>query len=147
MASVGTIKYKNGSSWVDILHPTGSFYISSQSTSPANLFGGTWTQVTDAALRGSTSTGYIGSDTHTLTTNEMPSHQHQLGKNRDMDFGYNYNASSGDRVYYGRYDSGGRPLWRLTAFEGGVRHIQSCNAPSTAISGIAQRKLYKRGDC
>lgn len=78
MASIGTIKYKNGSSWVDILHPIGSVWLSNSSTSPASLFGGTWTQLTNAVLRAATSTGYIGSDTHTLTINEMPSHNHNL---------------------------------------------------------------------
>lgn len=78
MASVGTIKYKNGSSWIDILHPVGSVWISHQSDSPATLFGGTWTQITDAALRASTSIGYTGSDTHTITINEIPSHRHDI---------------------------------------------------------------------
>ena len=78
MASIGTIKYKNGSSWVDILHPVGSVWLSNSSTSPASLFGGTWTQLTNAVLRAATSTGYIGSDTHTLTINEMPKHNHEL---------------------------------------------------------------------
>ena len=76
MASVGTIKYKNGSSWIDILHPINSFYFSYSSTSPSSLFGGTWTQVTGAAIRGNNSVGYTGSDTHTLTVNEIPSHAH-----------------------------------------------------------------------
>lgn len=119
MPSVGTIKYRKGSSWVDILHPVGSFHLSTSSTSPASLFGGTWSQITNAVLRGSTSTGYTGSDKHTLTTTEMPSHQHWLGHNSDMDFGYSYDASSGDRVYYGRYASGGRNGWRLTSLVGG----------------------------
>jgi hypothetical protein len=76
MASVGTIKYKNGSSWIDILHPVNSFYFSYASTSPSSLFGGTWTQVTNAALRGAKSTGYTGSDTTTLTTSQIPKHTH-----------------------------------------------------------------------
>lgn len=76
MPSVGTIRYRNGSSWIDILHPIGSFYFSTSSISPATLFGGTWTQITGAAIRGDTSTGYTGSDTHTLTTSEMPAHHH-----------------------------------------------------------------------
>lgn len=79
MASIGTIKYKKGSSWVDILHPIGSVWLSNSSTSPASLFGGTWTQLTNAVLRAATSTGYIGSDTHTLTKEEMPSHYHSVG--------------------------------------------------------------------
>jgi hypothetical protein len=81
MVSIGTIKYKNGSSWVDILHTVGSVWLSNSSTSPASLFGGTWTQLTNAVLRAATSTEYIGSDTHTLTINEMPSHNHKVTAN------------------------------------------------------------------
>lgn len=78
--------------WVnlmDLIFPIGSFYISRQSTSPANIIGGSWAQVTDAVLRGSTGIGYVGSDTHTLTVNEMPSHAHEL----DM-YLHNNNGSS-----------------------------------------------------
>lgn len=74
MASVGTIRFRNGSSWTDILHPVGSFYISNTSTSPASLFGGSWTQITNAALRGATGTGYTGSDITTLSLSQIPSH-------------------------------------------------------------------------
>ena len=81
MASVGTIKYKNGSSWIDILHPVNSFYISYASTSPANLFGGTWTQITNAVLRGNISVGYTGDDTCTLTSSQIPLHNHAVVNN------------------------------------------------------------------
>lgn len=76
MANPGTIKVKEGNSWVDILHPVGSFYLSTSSTSPANLFGGSWTQVTNAAIRGATSIGYTGSDSTTLTVSQIPAHSH-----------------------------------------------------------------------
>ena len=72
------VYYKSGSSWVDAIHPVGCFYISQTATSPATLFGGQWTQVTNAAIRAATGTGYTGSDTHTLTINEIPSHEHSL---------------------------------------------------------------------
>lgn len=113
MASVGTIKYKNGSSWVDILHPVNSFYFSHASTSPSSLFGGTWTQVTGAAIRGNNSVGYTGSDTHTLTTNEIPSHSHWLS-------GADLNSSSGSTyyaLYGGRAPSGGG--WNVSSTGGG----------------------------
>ena len=113
MASVGTIKYKNGSSWVDILHPTGSFYISSQSTSPAALFGGTWTQVTNAVLRGATSLGYTGSDKHTLTVDEIPSHRH--GQNTPY-YGDNQGSYIGHTTYWSTYSNTALPV---TAFTGG----------------------------
>lgn len=74
---------KNGSSWVNYnllnAYPVGAIYASANSTSPASLFGGSWTQITNAALRGSTWVGYGGSDTHILSVNEMPSHSHTCG--------------------------------------------------------------------
>lgn len=65
-------------SWVnllDIVYPIGSIYFSTSSTSPSSIIGGTWSQITNAVIRGSGG-GYKGSDTHTLTINEMPSHRH-----------------------------------------------------------------------
>lgn len=71
---------KNGSSWVNYnllnAYPVGAIYASASSTSPASLFGGSWAQITDAALRGATWVGYTGSDTHALSVNEMPAHGH-----------------------------------------------------------------------
>lgn len=58
--------------WLDAIHPVGCFYISQEKTSPSTLFGGTWTQVTGAAIRGATTTGYTGSDSTTLTNSQLP---------------------------------------------------------------------------
>lgn len=68
-------------SWVNLLdaiYPVGSVYISTINTSPASIVGGVWTQIEDAVLRGISGgeTGYVGSDTHTMTVEEMPSHNH-----------------------------------------------------------------------
>ena len=59
-----------------VIYPVGAIYASGRSISPAILFGGSWTQITNAVLRGATSVGYTGSDTHTLTIKEIPSHRH-----------------------------------------------------------------------
>lgn len=68
-----------GISALDV-YPVGSIYLSVNSTSPATLFGGTWTQIQDTFLlaAGSTYTAGAtgGSATHTLTVDEMPSHSH-----------------------------------------------------------------------
>lgn len=73
---MATINYFDGSVWTDAVHPVGSFYFSIESTSPSSLFGGQWTQITGAAIRGAEEMGYVGSDTHTLTIAEIPSHRH-----------------------------------------------------------------------
>ena len=61
-------------------YPVGAYYISSEPTSPATLFGGTWERVQDRMIlaAGSTytagSTG--GSATKTLSVANMPTHSH-----------------------------------------------------------------------
>lgn len=70
----------DGRTWAQAmleLHPVGSVYISLESTSPAQLFGGTWEQIKDQFLLASGelydagSTG--GEAGHTLTRDELPS--------------------------------------------------------------------------
>ena len=79
------IYYKDGGSWKSALlnsYPVGAIYMSSNSTSPANLFGGVWEQIKDARFwQPNTSYGNIGGESsHTLSTSEMPSHSHPIGK-------------------------------------------------------------------
>lgn len=65
----------------EILYPVGSIYESTSSTSPADLFGGTWQLIDDVFLLGAgnaysaKATG--GEVNHTLTINEIPSHRHK----------------------------------------------------------------------
>jgi microcystin-dependent protein len=67
---------------LDIIYPIGSVYMSTNSTSPATLVGGTWTQVKDMFLLGAGSSYVAGSTggeiEHTLIVDEMPSHTHLL---------------------------------------------------------------------
>lgn len=70
-------------SWINLLnivYPVGSIYVSTVNVSPASIVGGNWSQVQNAVLRATTNggAGYIGSDTHTMTTDEMPSHTHPI---------------------------------------------------------------------
>lgn len=69
-------------------HPVGSIYESTDSTSPATLFGGTW-EAMDAGLvlvsQGTAKSGTVftagdtgGEEKHTLTTGEMPAHDHTM---------------------------------------------------------------------
>jgi len=82
----------DGRTWAQAmleLHPVGSVYISLESTSPAQLFGGTWEQIKDQFLLASGelydagSTG--GEAEHTLTIDEMPSHAHSRIKSHEYD--------------------------------------------------------------
>lgn len=83
---------------VNLIYPIGSIYMSVNSTNPATLFGGTWTawgtgrvpvgidtsqtnfntvEKTGGSMKSSyTPIGSVGS--HTLTTDEIPSHKHSV---------------------------------------------------------------------
>ena len=67
---------------VDFFYPVGSIYISSKPANPSALFGGTWQQIKDMFILAAGDTYAAGSTggeaTHTLTVNEMPSHEHGL---------------------------------------------------------------------
>lgn len=67
--------------FLDLHYPVGSIYLSINSTSPATLFGGTWEQIQDRFLLAAGETynaGDIGGEAeHTLTIDEMPSHNHK----------------------------------------------------------------------
>lgn len=67
-------------SLLDYIYPINSVYISYSNTNPADLFGGTWTRISNAFLWGTDGNGTIGQTggekTHALTTNELPSHTH-----------------------------------------------------------------------
>lgn len=60
----------------------GDIYITTNSTSPAELFGGEWEQIKDRFLLAAGSTymaGSMGGEAeHTLTVDEMPSHRHKM---------------------------------------------------------------------
>ena len=68
--------------FLDFLHPIGSFFLSSDSKNPSEIFGGKWEKVSDLFLVGAgnkytlNSTG--GEETHILTKEEMPSHSHVI---------------------------------------------------------------------
>lgn len=69
-----------GSVNVDSIYPVGSIYMSVNSTDPSTLFGGTWEQIKDTFLLSAGDAYAAGSTggeaTHTLTTDEIPSHSH-----------------------------------------------------------------------
>lgn len=65
---------------VNLIYPVGSIYMSYSNTSPSTLFGGTWTKLENCFLyaSGTKSVGSTGgSETVTLTVDQMPSHTHK----------------------------------------------------------------------
>lgn len=69
---------------VDLIYPVGSIYMSVNATNPKELFGGTWEQIQGRFLLGMSSSYPAGSTggeaTHTLTTSEIPLHNHDIGQ-------------------------------------------------------------------
>lgn len=67
---------------LDLIYPIGSIYITLNSASPSILFGGTWTQIKDTFLLATGDNYNVGTTggeaEHTLTIEEMPSHNHKL---------------------------------------------------------------------
>ena len=86
-------------------YPVGSIYMSVNNTSPARLFGGSWEQIKDVFLLAAGDTYSAGSTggeaTHTLTVDEMPSHNHgfkTIEKKAASGTNYSRFASDGDAV-------------------------------------------------
>lgn len=89
---------------LDVIYPVHSMYITTSAVSPATFIGGTWTQITDGACIAAykNTSGYTGSKT--ISISQMPRHKHPLVNN--LGCGWEANSSTGDRLYYGRYNSG-----------------------------------------
>ena len=90
-----TSQYIEGGATILDAYPIGSIYLSVSNTNPSTLFGGTWEQIQDTFLLSAGST-YTAGDTggeatHTLTTNEMPSHNHVIK-------GFSYMPSEGGSI-------------------------------------------------
>ena len=87
-SSVNTLTSQvNNLSAVNKLYPVGSIYISTSSTNPSSLFGGTWQayapgrKIVGVGSNGKTTYNYNasgGSSTKTISTSNMPSHNHTI---------------------------------------------------------------------
>ena len=89
-------------SFLNMVYPVGAIYMSTISTSPATLFGGTWEQIQNRFLlcAGSTySAGSTGGEaTTTLTAANLPS---QTGSLLFHGYASRTNMQSGDGVFSG----------------------------------------------
>lgn len=111
-----------------VAYPVGAIYISSNSTSPASLFGGTWTELKGANYLRANSTfatggsnSWTGSHTHT-----GPSHTHS------MTSGYANFEMNGQSVYYKYKDNSS---W--SANWGGLLYTASSSKSYSAGTGMA----------
>lgn len=136
--AVNTVNNFDMSQLRDFFYPIGSIYTSTQSTSPATLFGGTWVQIKDtflltagdtysAGATGGTATHIHTSAAHThttaahtLTADEMPKHRH---------YPANYNTA-GSESGYKRYfttnlDTSSESVARQLMGSGGSRYAMA----------------------
>lgn len=145
---VGNVLQKTatGAAWVDLgldnniidmIYPVGSIYLSYDANfNPANAFGGSWVRIQDRFLLAAGneySSGAVGgSATHTLTVNEMPSHNHQaLDTNRVV----NISSGEGYTVPVGNtYGNTGR--YGTTSTGGGRAHN---NMPPYLVVNVWRR--------
>ena len=127
---------------LDCIYPIGSLYFSNSSTSPASKIGGTWTAISEAVIRGSSSIGYIGSDEHEIAITEMPAHVHKQSATKGLygQTGGNYN------VFYDSTVGTDPSAARNTYETGGGQLCRWFNVLTTALFGSEQRKTSPRGD-
>ena len=118
-----------GKTWAERLldiYPIGSIYMSTTSTSPASLFGGTWEPLQNRFLLGASDSVAAGSTggeyEHTLTYDEMPSHTHSICTTWDNEWNKDWPAWTG----YAEFDHKSTTISRAanftTAEGGGAAH-------------------------
>lgn len=106
---------------LDLLRPVGSYFETTDASfNPNNVWAGTWVLEKDGTVLASSggdgsvfnvSLGdIVGSETHTLTINEMPSHQHSFkARVATLQAGSNYGAYIADGSTSVNATGGGQP--------------------------------------
>ena len=129
MQGITNVEVQGGdiSSFLDVLYPVGSVYMSTNSTSPASLLGGSWSQIEGKFLLGvgdtyaANSSGGNSSHTHstgnhTLTLAETPSHSHTMnshshtGSTNWRMIVYNYSATGNTGLGRSKGNTNNGPL-------------------------------------
>lgn len=106
---------------LDTVYPIGSIYISVSNANPGTIFGGTWVAFGsgktlvgvdsgDTDFNASEKTG--GEKTHTLTIDEMPSHNHDILKPR-------WSTNTGANAVYGSNGTGSGSEYDTRGYQGG----------------------------
>ena len=143
-AAVGSLTV-GGKTLVDLLYPVGSLYLSTVSTDPGTVLGGTWKRIQDRFLLAAGSAYAPGSTggqaQHTLTESQLPPHAHQVsGHTQAEEFSHDHGlpniaqGSSGSGAYAESWGggSGSRDLRTDTV---GFSHNHSLNLLSQNTGG------------
>lgn len=146
MRNQQNVKVRVNSSFETICpFPVGYVYMSSNSTSPANIYGGTWSTISGGRyMRAAGAWGNGGSNT--ITTNNMPSHRHVMGGGRahgfywgDLDLNISTDATVSAGAPYGNKLGTKQQTWAATDYTGGGSILP--NLPKCL--GVVQNCLKK----
>lgn len=121
--TLANISIKDNSSWntyLNLIYPVGSVYISYTSTSPATRFGGSWASITGRFPYFNAGIGTSGKNTHTLTVDEMPSHRHVNNNSWGVQIAVGGVATDGD--ISGSWTTGLLEAVHYPAVGGGAAH-------------------------
>lgn len=96
--TLANISIKDSSSWntyLNLIYPIGSYYLSNSSTSPGSRFGGTWTAITGRFLycnsgtaTGGSNNAIVVSHKHTASTSSAGSHAHEPSNSGQWNYGF-----------------------------------------------------------
>ena len=77
------VQIKNGSTWYTMCpFPVGYIYLSSNSTSPANIYGGTWSALNEDRFLRPSNAWTTGGNRY-IAVNQLPAHSHTLRNTYD----------------------------------------------------------------
>lgn len=95
---------------IDLIYPVGSIYMSTNNVSPQSFIGGTWQAINGRFLVAQGSNGATGAEAlnlsagatggekeHTLTTGQLPNHQHHTNGFKENSTGYTL-GSAGTKI-------------------------------------------------
>lgn len=119
----------------------GYVWVSYTSTSPASIIGGTWTAITGKFPYFNAGTRTGGSNTHTLTVYQLPSHKHWMGLDKDSNYTVNENSSYSVHVS-GNDSSIGYSSWAWSGQELGTINGQMINGGESHNNMPAYQTLY-----
>lgn len=127
---------------LNFAYPVGSYYWSSSATSPATLFGGTWTAVSDRFVLAAGTTykvgGTGGAATVKLTTSHMPAHTHTVSGTAASAGGHTHKVNCDLDAYYTK---SGTRSWSVHQATSGasssVGSTTSAGAHTHSVSGTA----------
>lgn len=105
-----------------VVYPIGSIYMTTNSISPANIFGGSWSQISgNVCLMAGSSVGNVGS--RKITINQMPKHRHEIctsrGGNKRALADWQTNAGEGNIWWIGCSDTNLNSPNRYQAWDNG----------------------------